>query len=168
MNKFFEYMNTEYGLDDFIYWITEWFVEQNWSLPEFFQSLPNELLKPFEINTALYRTIVLNEESKPMSTSLCSWTEDYQVALGFTRENIYIDAIEDEGDTPVFYIYKYEGIGISLNKIVEELFKFIKENNIEVDQDNLIHLETRYEKYKYEREFFAEFDLEKIKLIEKY
>lgn len=126
--KLFEYIENKHTINDFTYWLKEWFVEQNWSLPEFLETMPAELMKPFEVSKLLYRCIIITEEEDICSTPYCSWTESYDVALDFTKENNYIDMIKDNGEIPIAHIYKQEMKAIDFNLLIESLLEYIDMN----------------------------------------
>ena len=163
MNKFFKYIEDKYTTNDFVDWIIEWILEPNWEFPKFIGDMPAELTKVFQVEGKLYRCVVIKEGETVVSTPWCSWSKDYKIAKEFISDNIAVEYMIKDKKNPTAYIYEYVGVSISFNKIIDGLIKFIKNNGVEVEYFNL--LKKVYNSYNFEKEHFAEFDLNKVRLI---
>lgn len=163
MNKFFKYIENEYTINGFVDWIIEWILEPNWEFPKFIGDMPAKLTKVFQAKGKLYRCVIIKEGETVVSTPHCSWSEDYKIAEEFINDNIAVEYMIKDEENPIAYIYEYEGISISLNKIIDGLIMFVHNNGVEVEYFDL--LMKTYDSYNFEKEHFAEFDLDKVKLI---
>lgn len=165
MNNFFEHIESEYTIDGFVDWIIEWILEPNWEFPKFMGDMSTELTKVFQEEGKLYRCVVVKEDETVVSTPHCSWSQAYKVAEDFINDNVAVEYMIKDEENPTAYIYEYEGVSISFNKIIDGLIEFIQNNEIEVEYFDL--LKKAYNSYKFEKEHFAEFNLDKVALIKK-
>lgn len=161
--EFFEFLEEEYGIWDFVDYIIDWQKVQEWDFPGMIKrDIPRDTLKPYLKTAKVYRGMYVSPQDV-LSSGACSWSLDYSIARDFAVSNQYQKDIYCRSDSPTEpIIFTKEEEIIDLSLMIEDVKEWLKEHEDEVDDIYQSEIEEFLEGFYEENEVFSDFNIESV------